>query len=186
MSALTFLEPDLPAVEEPLRPLLLIDVDGVLNAFRRPGPEWVKTKGIAGGRTFNLLLNPFHGPRLLDIAKETGCELVWATTWEHDANTQIGPQIGLPELPVIEVDRDNQLLHMGGRLMFKTPHVADWVRGRPFVWLDDDLTAADEKFLFQHPNVSDCLIIHVNGETGLTDDDFAEARSWLLTHGGGA
>ncbi|MEV7013459.1 hypothetical protein AB0N02_43705, partial [Streptosporangium sp. NPDC051022] len=68
MSTITFLEPELPAAEEPRRPLLLIDVDGVLNAFRRPGPEWFKTKCTADGITYNMILNPTHGPKLLNVA----------------------------------------------------------------------------------------------------------------------
>ncbi|MEV7014135.1 hypothetical protein AB0N02_47150, partial [Streptosporangium sp. NPDC051022] len=82
------------------------------------------------------------------------------------------------------VDRANRPYR--GDVMFKTPHIADWVKGRPFVWLDDDLTARDEAFLTDHPGVGNFLIIHVDAEQGLTDDDLAEARSWLLIHGGGA
>ena len=168
------------------RPLLLIDVDGVLNPFRRPGPEWVKTKCSAGGRSYNMLLNPAHGPKLLDLAATVGCELVWATTWEHDANTEIGPKVGLPHLPVIEVDRDTQYLRRGGDIMPKTPHVADWVKGRPFVWLDDDLTNLDEKYLREHEGVGDFLVIHVDEQFGLTDGHLAEAAVWLTEHRDGS
>ncbi|GAA4221431.1 hypothetical protein FHR32_005082 [Streptosporangium album] len=168
---------------ETTRPLLLIDVDGVLNPFRRPGPEWFRTKCSADGRSYNMLLNPAHGPKLLDLAATVGCDLVWATTWEHDANTEISPKIGLPELPVIEVDRDNRWRDRGVDVMFKTPHVADWVKGRPFVWLDDDLTDLDEAYLREHEGVGDFLVIHVDGQFGLTDGDLVEATVWLIEHG---
>jgi len=29
-------------------------------------------------------------------------DLIWATTWEHDANKHIAPRLGLPPLPVVE------------------------------------------------------------------------------------
>jgi hypothetical protein len=29
------------------------------------------------------------------------CDLVWATTWEDEANTEIAPRLGLPPLPVV-------------------------------------------------------------------------------------
>jgi hypothetical protein len=42
-------------------------------------------------------LDPEHGRRLSALP----CELVWATTWMADANSEIAPRIGLPELPVV-------------------------------------------------------------------------------------
>lgn len=163
------------------RPLILLDVDGVLNPFRRPSPDWFKTKCSVDGRSYNVILHPGHGAKLLDLAAATGAELVWATTWEHDANTEIGPKIGLPELPVIDVDRDHQHLHLRDLVRHKTPHVADWVKGRPFVWFDDYLTHRDEEYLLAHEGVGDFLIIHVDDGLGITDDDLTEARAWL-TH----
>jgi len=165
-----------------VKPLLLIDVDGVLNPFRRPGPEWVKTKCSVDGRSYNVLLNPGHGKQLLDLAATVGCDLVWATTWEHDANTQIGPKVGLPHLPVIEVDRDNQHRHRYDDVRHKTPHVAEWVQGRPFVWLDDYLTERDEAYLRDHAGVGDFLIIHVDEYAGVTDANLDEAAVWLTEH----
>jgi len=173
-----------------VRPLLLLDVDGVLNPFTRPGREWISTKCTADGRTYRLLLNPAHGPQLLKVAQETGCELVWATTWEHDANTQIAPKVGLPELPVIEVDRNNTNwpVNPHADVLFKTPHVAAYVNRRPFVWLDDDLTEADEEYLREHDNVGDFLIIHVRPASGLTSAHLEQAAAWLsgYRHGGEA
>jgi hypothetical protein len=37
------------------------------------------------------------GPRLAELP----CTLVWATTWLADANTEIAPRLGLPDLPVV-------------------------------------------------------------------------------------
>jgi len=47
------------------------------------------------------------GPRLLALPGE----LVWATTWQGEANEVIAPRLGLPGLPVVtwpdaEVDAD--------------------------------------------------------------------------------
>ncbi|KAB8186939.1 hypothetical protein FH608_046475 [Nonomuraea phyllanthi] len=152
-------------------PLLLLDVDGVLNALQRPGPEWIATRALG----FRLLLNPSHGPMLLKLAEETGAELTWATTWEHDANREIGPKVGLPEMPVIELGS----AHDVPGVLWKTPAVAEYVKGRPFVWFDDDLNDADEAYLKTHPGVGEFLIVHVDGDHGLTDRHFEKARDWL-------
>lgn len=177
VSLVTDLEVHSDQTAIPLRPLILIDVDGVLNALRRPGPEWQHYKRMCDGRTFNLWLNPAHGPMLRNLAEETGAELVWATTWEHDANTAIGPTIGLPELPVIEVSKGEGLEGRG--CCSKTPAVAEYVNGRPFVWFDDDLGKADRAWLENHPNVDRFRLIHVGPNPGIKPAHFREAREWL-------
>jgi hypothetical protein len=49
-------------------------------------------------KPLRVWLNPEHGRALLGL----GYELCWATTWMSDANTWIGPVLGLPELPFVE------------------------------------------------------------------------------------
>src|ERR1044072_6816824 len=80
-----------------MRPLLLLDVDGPLNPYaasRRwlDGSDYRKRDiTVTDGRTFPVWLDKSHGPLLLDLAETAGLELVWCTTWEHMANTEIGP-----------------------------------------------------------------------------------------------
>jgi hypothetical protein len=155
--------------------LILIDVDGVLNPWQRQGPQWEKHRAVADGTTWNVILNPDHGPMLLTLAAETGAELVWATTWDHDANAEIGPRIGLPELPVIVVAD-----HPGAPGVHpKTPPVAEYVERRPFVWFDDDLTAVDSRYLKAHEGVGEHLIVHVGPKKGLTSKHVEMAAAWL-------
>lgn len=155
--------------------LILIDVDGVLNPWQKQGPHWQSHQAVSEIGTFHVILNPDHGPMLLQLAAETGAELVWATTWEHHANLSIGPLIGLPELPVIECNAgpDAPGVHP------KTPGVAEYVAGRPFVWFDDDLTAKDSRYLKAHPGVGEHLIVHVGPKKGLTPKHLELAAAWL-------
>jgi hypothetical protein len=76
------------------RPLLFLDVDGPLLPFG-DGPQ----REPSGTATDSHLkrLDPRVGPRLAALQ----CELVRATTWEEEANTDIAPRLGLPPLPVV-------------------------------------------------------------------------------------
>ncbi|GAA3152904.1 HAD domain-containing protein [Planomonospora alba] len=157
-------------------PLILLDVDGVLNPARRSSPRLRRHTCVLDGEPQRVLLDRRHGAKLLALARETGAELVWATRWEEQANTEIGPRVGLPDLPVVAVAGAPSLL-TGENV--KTRPVAAYARRRPFVWFDDHLTAADEDYLRGHPEVGDFLLVGVDPRTGLTDGQLARARSWL-------
>ncbi|WP_370944311.1 hypothetical protein AB5J62_35200 [Amycolatopsis sp. cg5] len=92
-----------------MRPLLFLDVDGPLNPFqakpsKRPDGYltyriWTSVPTPMPGRRkpLRVWLKPSHGEELLALPYE----LVWATTWTHEANQKIGPELGLPVLPVV-------------------------------------------------------------------------------------
>jgi hypothetical protein len=78
------------------------------------------------------------------------CELVWATTWEDEANAEIAPRIGLPRLPVVswpestlQHEREDQWFG----LCWKTRTLVNWAGGRPFAWVDDEITDADREWV---------------------------------------
>jgi hypothetical protein len=111
------------------RPILLVDVDGVLN-------PWAAADVPAGYASYDffpgerVLLCAGHGKLLIRLAAQF--ELVWATAWEHRANQLICPVLALPQLPVIEFPLD------GSDLSFrKLPSVIEAVGNRPCAWIDD-------------------------------------------------
>ncbi|MFC4012754.1 HAD domain-containing protein [Nonomuraea purpurea] len=163
-----------------MKPLLLLDVDGVLNPMGRPTPGFRRYNCTIGAVVYTVHLNPRHGRRLLDLAISTGSELVWATTWEHHANEWIAPRIGLPPLPVIPLSPDPPS-EFGE--MFKTPHVAAFAGRRPFVWFDDQVWAEDEEYLRVHQGLTDFLLIHVDPARGLTSRHLGMAHEWLTLTG---
>lgn len=158
------------------RPMLLLDVDGPLNPFRATQPAgYIAHKLPTSGGSFQVWLNPDHGRMLLDFAEKYGVDLVWCTTWERDANRYIGPNIGLPELPVIEFGFTAHDWKFGAVLR----HAA----GRPLAWLDDDFELFDpeqQTFLEQRGDVP-TLLHHVSPEVGLTADDLVAVAAWLST-----
>lgn len=171
------------------RPLILLDVDGPLNPYqakptRRPEgytthrlrPEgWEHAK-----HPLRVWLNPEHGPMLLAFAEEHGADLVWATTWMADANTMIGPVIGLPELPFI-----NYVGHPGTIKGWKYPATLAFAVGHPLVWFDDDfgdLLRMRHREAFEDARAAAGLptkLHHVDPRIGLTSLDLSQAGMWL-------
>jgi hypothetical protein len=108
-----------------------------------------------------------------------GCDLVWATTWMDEANESVGPRIGLPRLPVVEwpevsTDEGPRGLH------WKTRTVVEWADGRPFIWVDDEISAVDRLWVaaqYEAPS----LLHRVAPSEGLTEDDFSTLAVWLHT-----
>ncbi|WP_084964677.1 HAD domain-containing protein [Thermoactinospora rubra] len=161
------------------RPLVLVDVDGVLNPLAaRPG--FRRYQCAIRDETYTVRLNEAHGTWLMELALSARAELVWATTWEEAANEWIAPRIGLPPLPVIPMAPDLPC-ELGE--MFKTPHVAEYVAGRPFVWFDDQVFEEDEKYLGARRGIGPFLLINVDPRLGLTREHIECAREWLTLSG---
>jgi hypothetical protein len=124
-----------------------------------------------GGNPLLAALDPRHGPRLAALP----CELVWATTWGDDANEVIAPRLGLPDLPVVDWPDDDET---DTRLHWKTRGLVGWATGRPFVWVDDEITDVDRAWVSVHHGGT-ALLHRVDPRRGLTDADFTAIGAWL-------
>ncbi|MBL1100716.1 HAD domain-containing protein [Streptomyces coffeae] len=118
------------------RPLLFLDIDGVLNPV-------LPAEGFTAYTIldFTVLLSATHADWLRELSERY--ELVWATTWEHEANRHIAPLLALPPLPVVEFSGYQEqpgdpklpiLELLTGR---KWAPILRHAAGRPFAWVDD-------------------------------------------------
>ena len=155
------------------RPILLVDVDGVLNPWlaKRCPPGFGEYDFFPGER---VLLSPGHGALLLSLAQ--AYELVWATAWEHRANRLICPVLALPQLPVIEFPLSGQDLYFR-----KLPAVIEAVGNRPCAWIDDE--HRPDHYTWAERRGVPTLIVDIDPAQGLTSDVAARLADWAAALG---
>lgn len=171
------------------RPILFLDVDGPLNPTWTEPPEgYTAYRTMPSGlpsslKPLTVYLNPAHGPALQALPYD----LVWATTWYEDANEWIGRPLGLPALPYVEVPHETGRRTLADRLWLstKTQAVTKYANGRPFAWVDDEITALDKRWVRER-YAAPALLHAVNVFSGLGPDDFSALAAWardLPLHG---
>lgn len=153
------------------RPLLLIDVDGVLSlfGFEPPAPAGTVWTTVDG---FPHALSATAGPRLVRLAETFEC--TWCTGWEERAEEQLPRLLGLP----------------GGwpHLAFATLPSASprhWKLAtieaasgadRPVAWLDDAFDGTCEAWAAGRPGPT--LLVRTNPARGLLDEHVTRLESW--------
>ncbi|WP_328889986.1 hypothetical protein [Streptomyces sp. NBC_00316] len=171
-----------------MKPLLLIDIDGPLNPYaalslRRPPDGYLvhrmRPTGWTDGPALPVLLNPDHGTALLALADRY--TLVWATTWKDEANEWVAPHLGLPPLPYI----DWPTMHGGAPdgTFWKTQYVVEYAAGRPFAWVDDEITERDRAWITGQGQ-RDALLRRIDPWTGLEQADFDALAQWAADRDG--
>jgi hypothetical protein len=71
--------------------------------------------------------------------------------------------------PLLFLDVDGPLIPFG---------LIEWAEGRPFAWVDDEITAVDRAWVRAH-HPGPALLHRVDPHRGLTEDDFGVISEWL-------
>jgi hypothetical protein len=80
------------------KPLLFVDVDGVLNPYPNCPPGFEEYELFAEDDE-PVRLARVHGAWLRELSGSFA--LVWASAWGDDANRLVCPHFGIPEMPVV-------------------------------------------------------------------------------------
>ncbi|RPF40167.1 hypothetical protein EDD96_3920 [Streptomyces sp. Ag109_G2-6] len=168
-------------------PHLLLDIDGVLIPFPTPNgstpPTHTRHTVLPTGRNpgdpVPVWLNPAHGPMLTDFLNSGLVAPVWCTSWRKDATGIIGPLLGLPHFPYLDLPRPRITTSHPNGYLWKRDHVDPWLGESAVAWIDDDFTDLDHTWAAErtaqgHPT----LLVQPDPHHGLQPHHLAEVREW--------
>jgi hypothetical protein len=157
------------------KPVLAVDVDGVISLFGFSGPA------EDAPCRFQLIDGMAHC-----ISLETGArlqrllphfEMVWATGWEDRANDYLLLLLGLPPLPVLRFGQSARF----GSAHWKLEPIGAYAAGRPLAWIDDSLDESCFEWARGRPEPT--LLVQTASDVGLIDAQVDTLLEWARSPG---
>jgi hypothetical protein len=155
--------------EELDKPLLFVDIDGVISLFgfapaAPPAGTWTSVDGVPH------LISATASGHLLALAR--AFDLVWCSGWEEKANQELPAAIGVGPLPFLSFDR----VPTPGNTHWKLGAIDEHAGDRPLAWIDDAFTPACETWARERR--APTLLVPTLPAGGLTATDAAVLRDW--------
>jgi hypothetical protein len=178
------------------KPLLLVDIDGVLSLFGTPGAAGAAAlapvPGPAGAD--GAISGSFHAidgiPHFLSSTAAShllrlagSFELVWASGWEEKANEYLPRLLGLPEsLPFIPFSQRTSVGARTTHAHWKLDSVTAYVGQRPLAWVDDAFNPACHEWASARR--APTLLVSTVPAQGLTAREAQTLLQWALALAG--
>jgi hypothetical protein len=178
-----------PTDRQDERPLLMVDIDGVISLFGFSG----SALSIPGGPVPSDAASPampdgsFHtvdgiphflshaaAMHLLNLAHSF--DLVWASGWEEKAEEYLPRLLGLPAgLPFLSFERSRGAgSSVAGH--WKLDAIDAYAGTRPLAWIDDAFDESCHVWATARPTPT--LLVQTAPASGLTSEEALQLRSW--------
>lgn len=159
------------------RPLLMIDIDGVISLFGFAGQTpWTERSAAPAGSFHTIdgiphFLSPAAAAHLQTLAADF--DLVWASGWEEKAEEYLPRLLDLPSgLPFLRFERSP------GRsnAHWKLEAIEEYAGSRALAWIDDAFN--DACHAWAHARPAPTLLIQTAPERGLTSTEAQLLVDW--------
>lgn len=159
------------------KPLLGLDVDGVLNVINRSqnhktydifkaGPFWIRFRRELPD-WLDRLVDHYH--------------LVWCTMWDHNANLDLTERLDLPWLPFIPCwDAQDDVAEWHGLPVHtKVPCIDKHIQDLPFAWVDDSFLKGDFAWAdWRDDNLAPTKLLQIDPRMGLLEHHVDKLIAW--------
>jgi hypothetical protein len=152
------------------RPILAVDVDGVISlfGFDEPPDNSVARFELVDGNVHCISLRA--GRRLQRLAEHY--ELIWATGWEDKANYYLPHLLGLPELPHLTFEGAARF----GSAHWKLGPLEAYGAGRALAWIDDSFDESCYEWARARPEPT--LLVPTEAPIGLEEAETEALIAW--------
>lgn len=171
-----------PAAHPENRPLLAIDVDGVISLFgfaTAPAPEVARFELIDGTPH---CISIAAAERIRRLSEHF--ELVWATGWQDRANDRLSLITGIGPLPVIEFDAHRQVGASAETTAahWKLAAIDAFCGDRPLAWIDDSFDASCYEWAdAREGSGAPTLLVPTDPEIGFEEAQASATVDWALS-----
>ena len=152
------------------RPLLAIDIDGVISlfGFDEPPPRSECSFELVDGVLHCISLAA--GERIRRLGEHF--DRVWASGWEAKANDYLPNAIGTPDLPYLSFDGAARF----GSAHWKLAPLDKYSRGMPVAWIDDSF---DEScYEWARGREEPTLLVPTEPQLGLEEVQVEALTAW--------
>jgi hypothetical protein len=152
------------------RPILAIDVDGVISlfGFDEPPSSTVARFELIDGMVHCISLQA--GERLKRLAELY--DMVWATGWEEKANEYMPNVLGMPELPFLTFKGAARF----GSAHWKLGPLDKYGKGRALAWIDDSFDESCYEWARQREEPT--LLVPTESDIGLEEAQTEALSAW--------
>lgn len=177
-----------------MKPTLLLDVDGVINAM--PGQR--KTRGYTRHSIDGYTIHFHDEVREMADRLRNHFDIAWFTMWNDLAAPLIGPHVGLEDVPFVETSWERGwgvMRNLGhdsdqiNRVFYaKTPLLVDALaRDQRWVWIDDAHSDWDREYLERQGfDPQNFHLVSCDASVGLTWRDVEQAIDFARVSTGSA
>jgi hypothetical protein len=152
------------------RPILAVDVDGVISLFgfeEPPGRSEARFEMIDG---MVHCISLVAGERLRRLGEHY--DMVWATGWEEKANDYLPTMLDLPELPYLSFDGAARF----GSAHWKLGPLDEYGVGRALAWVDDNFDESCHKWARERREPT--LLVPTESHLGLEEAQVESLLAW--------
>jgi hypothetical protein len=165
--------------------LVLIDIDGVLNAFRfrrSNDNQLVYKQKRVNGYQITYRTEWVEWVEAIVAAADT----IWATMWQEDALFHFAPKTKIGRGIELYIDfhahyQEASSLRTGRSVgEYKHPGVLATVGDRPFIWIDDDISERQHAWALERAALGiPTLLIQPDPAVGITEEHVAQVHEFL-------